>query len=195
MTTINLLPWREDLRHAARKEFLILFAVVFILSVSIWTLGVNVIKAKVQRLQKVNATLQNDLDLLEPKMAAIALAQTELDHLVAKRDALEKLQLERRVTVRLLEQVVYQIPSGVYLTRFDRKGMQLTFEGVAESNVRVSEFMQKIGRSKWITEPHLAEIKAADGKEERRSYYFKITARISSLRADDRSEAIQENIG
>ena len=83
------------------------------------------------------------------------------------------MQLERIRIVRLLEQVVYKTPPGVHLTRLDKKGLQLIFEGVAESNVRVSEFMRKIAQSKWITEPHLIEIKGADSSK---GYYFKITA-------------------
>jgi type IV pilus assembly protein PilN len=195
MTEINLLPWRDTLRHAIKREFLIVMTIILVLAISILIIGVNVIKVKMQRQLKVNIALQTRIDLLELKFSAIKTIQSELHSLAAKQDALEKWQSERMLMVRLLEQVVYQTPSGVYLTRFDKKGMGLTFEGVAESNVRVSEFMQKIGRSQWIVEPNLMEIKVSSDKENSNGYYFKITARCSSLRASEYREqgvAIQE---
>ncbi len=173
MTEINLLPWRDALRNAIKIEFLIVMTIILALALSILIIGANIIKSKMQRQLKVNTALQANTRVLEAKFSAIKTIKIELNNLAAKQDALEKLQLERIRTVRLLEQVVYQTPPGVHLTRLDKKGLQLIFEGVAESNVRVSEFMRKIAQSKWITEPHLIEIKGADSSK---GYYFKITA-------------------
>ncbi len=177
MTEINLLPWRETLRNAAKKEFLIILVVALGLVIFILALVLSRVKTKMQHQQALNIDLQQNSAILEPKMGAIAAIKVELNNLSAQQDVLEKLQLERRVTVRLLEQVVYQIPPGVYLTHFDKKGAQLTFEGIAESNARVSEFMQKIAEAQGIAEPHLVEIKAVDNKEESKGYYFKMMAR------------------
>lgn len=173
MTDINLLPWRDTLRKAIKREFLIVMTIILALIISILIIGVNVINSKMQRQLKFNAALQTDMEVLETKISAIKTIKIELNNLAAKQDALEKLQSERILIVRLLEEIVYQTPSGVHLTRLNKKGLQLTFEGVAESSVRISEFMQKIAQSKWIAEPHLIEIKVADGSK---GYYFKITA-------------------
>ena len=177
MTEINLLPWRETVRNAAKKEFLIIFTLILGLAVFVLFMALNKIKTQLQRLQALNTDLQQKIAILEPKMSAIATIKIELNNLSAKRDVLEKLQLQRKTVVHLLEQVVYQIPAEVYLTRFDKKDVQLTFEGVAESNARVSEFMQKIAQSQWIAEQNLVEIKAVDNKQESKGYYFKMTAR------------------
>ncbi len=177
MTEINLLPWREALRNAIKREFLIVVTIILILVVFILIIGMSFIKSKMQLQSEINITLQKNMRLLEKKISPIKTIKTELSNVAAKQNALEELQSERMFMVRLLEQVVYQTPSGVYLTRLDKKGVQLTFEGVAESNVRVSEFMQKIAQSKWIVEPHLMEIKVAGDQEDSKSYYFKITAR------------------
>lgn len=177
MTEINLLPWRENLRNAIKREFLIVVTIILILAIFILIVGMSVIKSKMQLHSEINITLQKNMRLLETKISSAKTIKTELSNVATKQNALEKLQSERMVMVRLLEQVVYQIPSGVYLTRLDKKGVQLTFEGVAESNVRVSEFMQKIAQSKWIVEPHLMEIKVAGDKEDSKNYDFKITAR------------------
>jgi type IV pilus assembly protein PilN len=176
MTEINLLPWRDTLRDAIKKEFLIVMTIILVLAISILIIGDNVIKSKIQLQLKVNTVLKTDMNLLETKLSAIKTIKTELNNLTVKQDALKKLQVDRASTVRLLEQIAYQIPPGVYLTRFDRKGTLLSFEGVTESNVRVSEFMQKVTQSKWISEPDLTEVKAIDSKEEGKGYSFKITA-------------------
>jgi type IV pilus assembly protein PilN len=176
MTEINLLPWRDTLRNARKIEFLIVMTIILALVISALIIGVNIVKSKMQRQLKFNAALQTSMGAVETKFSEIKTVKIRLNNLAAKQDALEKLLLERTRAVRLLEQVVYQTPPGVRLTRLDKKGLQLIFEGVAESNVRVSEFMQKIAQSKWITEPHLIEIKVAGDKEDSKEYYFKITA-------------------
>lgn len=176
MTEINLLPWRDALRNAVKIEFLIVMAMIFGVVISILIISVNIINSKMQRQLEINAILQRDIGVLETKFSAIKTIKIELNNLSAKQDALKKLQLERTSTVHLLEQIVYQTPQGVRLTRLDKKGSQLTFEGIAESNVRVSDFMQKIAQSKWIAEPHLIEIKIAGDKDNSKGYYFKMTA-------------------
>jgi type IV pilus assembly protein PilN len=182
MAEINLLPWRENLHNAVKKEFLIIFIVAICLAMLILVISVKGIKSKIGNQERLNSALQNGIAVLEPKMYAIKKIKIKLNSLGMKKDALEQLQLERMSPVRLLEQVAYQIPPGVYLTRFDKKGAQLTFEGVAESNLQASELMQKITRSRWFAEAHLSEIKAVDNKEGSRGYYFKMTARYSLLK-------------
>ncbi len=177
MTEINLLPWRATLRNRAKKEFLIVFGMLVVLSIFIVTLNIHILQSKIQRLQSENAVLKNKVDLLESKIATVKTTRIKINDLAIKRAFLEQLQSERMVTVRLLEQVAYQTPPGVYLTRFDKKGLQLTFEGVAASNISVSEFMRKIGGAPWIAEPQLTEIKAIDSKEDGKGYLFKIRAR------------------
>lgn len=194
MAEINLLPWRATLRNAVKKEFLIMVVVVLGLAIFILAMSLSMVKTKVQQQQALNTELKQNMAILEPKLVAIAAIKIELNNLSTKRDALEQLQLQRSGVVHLLEQVVYQMPPGVYLTHFDKKGMQLIFEGVAESNSRVSEFMQKIEEAKWIAEPHLTEIKVVDGKEENRGYHFKMTARCLSLRANAKQPRKMLNI-
>lgn len=191
MTEINLLPWRETMRHAVRKEFLLALAVIVFLGIFILAMVLNGIKTKIRHQERLNSELQQNIAVVNPKIGAIAAIKTELSHLSTKQDALEQLQLQGSVVAVLLEQMVYQIPSEMYLTRLDKKGSQFTLEGIAESNVHVYEFVQRIMGSKVMTKPDLSEVKAIDSHEQDKEYYFKITAQCLSLR--DMNDVKQPN--
>ncbi len=178
MTHINLLPWRDNLREAVKKECLILLAIVVGLAIGLLGVGFSRVNAKLRRQQEINLNIQKDTVVLESSIAEIQRIKAQENQLTAKRDAVEQLQLERVTVVRLLEQMAYQMPKGVYLTQFDKKGAQLTLIGYAKSNALVSELMQKIEQSHWMGVPQLIEIKAADNQEGHAGYYFKMTAHI-----------------
>jgi type IV pilus assembly protein PilN len=176
MAEINLLPWRENLRNTARKEFLIVFVTILGVVGVILLILFNMLNSKVRHQQARNTELQQNITILEPKMAEITAIKLELNNLNAKQIVLEKLQLQSSHIAPLLEQIAAQMPSELYLTRLDKKEQQLTFEGIAESNARVSELMQRIIEMPGMIEPHLEEMKSADSKKRGKEYIFKMTA-------------------
>lgn len=174
MIDINLLPWREHLRKETTKEFLMLFAISVCLTIFILALVVNKIKIKIQHQQIINDNLQHHVDILSPKLSAVLKVKNEFNRLNQKIAVLEQLQFNRNRSLNLLNQMRYKVPPGMYLTRLEKKGSQLTLEGVSSSNALVSEFMQNLEKSKWIYNANLAEMRS----EESKGYYFKITGRI-----------------
>jgi type IV pilus assembly protein PilN len=71
--------------------------------------------------------------------------------------------------VHLLDQMVRQLPDGVYLRSLKQNGTKVTVVGYAQSNARVSTLMRNIDSSPWLTQPELVEIKAvpAPGAKDR----------------------------
>jgi len=74
---------------------------------------------------------------------------------------IETLQAERAQTVHLLDQLVKQMPEGVYLKSMSQKGNQVRVFGYAQSNARVSTLMRNVESSPWLEKPELVEVKAA----------------------------------
>jgi type IV pilus assembly protein PilN len=61
----------------------------------------------------------------------------------------------------LLDELVRQMPEGVFLKSVKQKGPSVDLVGYAQSNARVSTLMRNIESSPWLANPNLIEIKAA----------------------------------
>ena len=72
----------------------------------------------------------------------------------------QSLQQSRPLVVRLFDELVRQIPTGVHLTSLERKGADLSLKGISESTPRISAFMRNIEGSQWLTRPDVSNIKA-----------------------------------
>jgi type IV pilus assembly protein PilN len=71
----------------------------------------------------------------------------------------ETLQTNRTDAVHLLDQIVRQLPDGIYLRSVKQVDTKVTLIGFAQSNARVSTLMRNIESSPWITKPELVEVK------------------------------------
>ena len=161
---INLLPWREELKEHDKKQFLVmlcLFAGLAILIVS----GVHVLfEQKISSQQELNLYLQNEIKVLDAQIAEIDKIQEEKERLLARMAIIQELQSNRPYVVHLFDNLARIIPDGLYLKSLIRQDKQVTLEGNAESNTRVSKFMRNIDSSKWLEKPVLSVIES-DKKE------------------------------
>jgi type IV pilus assembly protein PilN len=90
--------------------------------------------------------------------------------------------------VHLLNELVKQLPDGVYVTNLKQENQIVTLRGVAQSNERVSELLRNLGNnSPWLTKPELVEITAGNvalsQQDQRRVANFGMRFRL--LRASD----------
>ena len=83
----------------------------------------------------------------------------------------ESLQANRAETVYLLDQLVRQLPDGVYLKGVQQKGNKVSISGFAQSNARVSTFMRNLESSPYLEKPSLVEIHAMADKSTRLSEF------------------------
>jgi type IV pilus assembly protein PilN len=65
-------------------------------------------------------------------------------------------------TVYLLDELVRQMPEGVFLKSVKQRGPSVDLVGYAQSNARVSTLMRNIESSPWLANPNLIEIKAVN---------------------------------
>jgi len=63
-------------------------------------------------------------------------------------------------SVYLLDEMVRQMPEGVFLKTMRQSGPNVQLLGYAQSNARVSTLMRNIESSPWLTNPRLIEVKA-----------------------------------
>jgi type IV pilus assembly protein PilN len=79
-------------------------------------------------------------------------------------EIIEKLQRSRPEIVHLFDEIVRQIPEGVYLTSVRQQDKRLKFDGVAQSSTRVSTFMRNIDSSDWLKNPELEVVETKSGQ-------------------------------
>jgi type IV pilus assembly protein PilN len=118
-----------------------------------------------------NTFLANEIKKLDKDIADINELRNQIQALLARKQIIETLQADRAQTVHLLEQMVRQMPEGVYLKSMKQSGAKVHIVGYAQSNARVSTLMRNIEASPWLTQPTLVEVKAANVDKRRVSEF------------------------
>jgi type IV pilus assembly protein PilN len=108
-----------------------------------------------------NAFLAAEIKKLDKDIADINELKNQIQALLARKAIIETLQADRAQTVHLLEQMVRQMPEGVYLRSMKQTGAKVHIAGYAQSNARVSTLMRNIEASPWLEQPTLVEVKSA----------------------------------
>lgn len=153
-------------------------------------LGYLWIDGQIASQQARNSVLQSEIGRLDKQIKDIAGLQTEITALKARQQAVEDLQADRNLPVHLLNELVRQLPEGVYLMSLRQDNKGIAIQGVAQSNERVSELLRNLGNnSPWLGRPELVEIVASNltlsPKEQRRVSNFTIRASLDRAQKTD----------
>ncbi|MDH1815130.1 PilN domain-containing protein [Comamonas aquatica] len=162
MILINLLPHRE----AARKRRKEAFQVTMFLAVVVGLLAAALVywwfQSRIENQQDRNAYLSSQITVLDKQIKEIAGLEGEINALRERQKAVEALQANRNLPVHLLNELVRQLPEGVYISSIKQNGLQVEMKGVAQSNERVSEVLRNLsGNTAWFAKPDLKEIVAS----------------------------------
>ena len=160
MPRINLLPWREQERKVRRREFLIAAGAAVVAAVIFALVGKVVYSSWIAAQNETNAVLKKEIVKLDAQIADIQDLENRKQRLVARMDIIEKLQSSRPKVVHLFDELVKQVPDGIYLTQIRQNGNKLEVHGVAQSSTRVSTFMRNIDGSAWLANPVLQVVEA-----------------------------------
>jgi len=160
MVRINLLPHREQRRQARQRQFVSLAIGLAILGVAVVGLGHVVIAAWIDNQNGRNKLLQTEIAKLDEQIKEIDRLREQTQALLARKQIVETLQANRTEAVHLLDQLVRQLPDGVYLKSVKQNGARVTLVGYAQSNARVSTLMRNIETSPWLASPELIEIRS-----------------------------------
>lgn len=155
MARINLLPWREELRQERLKQFItaVIAGVVFaLLALYLVTSFAN---SLIDEQKSRNAKLQTEIAKLDLIIREIQDLEKQRDRLLARMQVIEELQLSRPKAVKVFDSVVRTVPEGIHLETVSRQGNRLEFQGVAQSNARVSVFMRQLDADSEFNESKL----------------------------------------
>jgi type IV pilus assembly protein PilN len=160
MIRINLLPHREERRKARQKQFGVLAALSAVIALGLAALIWYGLNSQIENQKVRNKYMNDEIAKLDKKIEEIKRIREETAALLAKKQVVEGLQSNRSEPVYLLDQLLRQLPEGLYLKSIKQTGTKVNVTGYAQSNARVAAFMRNIEASPYISAPNLAEIKA-----------------------------------
>jgi type IV pilus assembly protein PilN len=189
---VNLLPHREAARKRKREFFFSTLGVAAVVGVLICGAVFSWYQTQISAQRGKNTVLKTEITKLEGQIKDIATLQQEIAALRARQNAVEDLQGNRNLPVYLLDELVKQLPDGVYITSMKQENQLVLLTGIAQSNERVSELLRNLGNnSPWLTRPELVEITAStialSPRDQRRVSNFSM--RVALKRATDQSKA------
>ena len=161
MIPINLLPHRAERRKALQRQFLVLATLIALFGGLVWFAGHQFLQGRVETQERRNQFLQAKITELDKQIDEIKKLKEQTQALLARKRVVESLQTNRTESVRLLDQLVRQLPEGIYLKSVKQTGARVNVVGYATSNARVSTLMRNFEASPWLEAPQLVEIKAS----------------------------------
>ena len=160
MIPINLLPHRAQRRAAQQKQFFVMAAGMGLVGIGAVILVHGYFAQRIDTQVSRNKYLSNEIAGLDKQIDEIKKLKEQTQSLLARKKVVEALQANRTEAVRLLDQLVRQLPEGLYLKSIKQTNDIVNIAGYANSNARVSTLMRNFEASPWLESPSLVEIKA-----------------------------------
>lgn len=185
MIRINLLPHRAEKRRARQIQFAALSVISVVLGALLVGFVHAAISSQISYQERRNAYLKQETAILDKQIEEIKKLREQTQSLLARKDAVEKLQSDRSDVVHLLDQMLRILPDGVYLKTLKQTGNKINVVGYAQSNARISTLMRAIEDSPWLDSPALVEIHASSAGGARVSEFtltFNLTKQITAVK-------------
>jgi len=185
MPSINLLPWREELRKRRQRDFgiaaivaLVMGGVVIFACVKIWD---GMLAHQNQR----NQLLRSEITVLDRQIQEIAGLEAQKQRLLARMAIIEELQRSRPEVVHLFDELADRLPDGVHFTEVKQNGKRIELRGMAQSSTRVSALMRQLDASPWLTNPGLSVVETRQEGPVRSAAFTVFVTQVSALDRDE----------
>ena len=184
MIRINLLPHRALKRQALQRQFIWVAVGVAAIGAGIWFLVHTMLADRIEEQIGRNKYLEEQIVELDKQIAEIQKLREQTAQLLARKKVVESLQANRAESVHLLDELVRQLPDGVYQKAVKQTAQRVAINGYAQSNARVSTLMRNLESSPWLEQASLVEIKTATQGNQRLSE-FQLNVNIARAKTED----------
>jgi len=188
---INLLPHREQKRQARQRQFVSITIGLVILSLALVGLVHVYLAARIDDQESRNKLLKSEIAKLDEQIKEIDRLREQTQALLSRKQVVETLQSNRTEAVHLLDQMVRQLPDGIYLKAVKQVNTKVTLVGYAQSNARVSTLMRNIEASPWLEKPELVEIKSVPQPNQKDLRVNEFTLNVTVKRATPPTEPLK----
>ncbi|MEN1727608.1 MAG: PilN domain-containing protein [Pseudomonadota bacterium] len=189
MATINLLPWREELRQERQKNFMTALVGTLVIAGLLVFAAHYFMNLQIDGQEYRNEYLRGQIRDLERDIERIEELETVRDNLIARKDVIEELQSSRNLMVHLFNHLAETLPEGITLNTVRQNNQTLTIEGTSESETRVSDYMRNLDAAEWMSQTRL-NIVEREVNEERpgQQYRFEVQTRLAPPRNNEAEE-------
>ncbi len=183
MILINLLPHRELARKKRKESFQVSMLAAAMAGAAICGAIYLLYQYRMDQQEQRNSLLTSEIKALDVKIADVAKIDAEIEALKARQKAVEDLQSDRNLPVHLLNELVLQLPDGVYVESLKQQDQTVQIQGIAQSNERVSELLNSLAtKTPWLSKPELVEVVGTttqvNTKEKKRVAGFNLRFRL-----------------
>ncbi len=172
MPSINLLPWREAERKRRQRDFGVAMGGAVIAGIAVVMVTMLIYSQMISGQQSRNQRLTDEIVELEKSIEEIDGLERQKERLLARMEIIEQLQKSRPEIVHLFDEIVRQLPEGVYLTGMKQTGSRVEIRGVAQSSTRVSALMRQIDSSDWMGDPEVERVETKQAGSSRQSEFI-----------------------
>ena len=119
MTSINLLPWREESREQRTKSIsrqVFAAALMGAVLVFIW---IRLLKQRLDNQNSRNSYLQSNIAEMDKKVAEISELKSKKQEMISRMKVIQDLQGNRSEIVKVFDELVRAVPDGVYLATLE----------------------------------------------------------------------------
>ena len=185
MPRINLLPWREEERKKRQRDFGVAMGGSVVAAVAVVMLTIFGFSQMISAQESRNDRLRNEIAELEKSIEEIDGLERQTERLLARMEIIDQLQKSRPEIVHLFDEMVRQLPEGVYLTGMKQTGSRVEIRGVAQSSTRVSALMRQIDSSTWLKDPEVERVETTEIGSSRQAQFV---VYLKQARVDDDEE-------
>jgi type IV pilus assembly protein PilN len=192
MARINLLPWRAEIRKQQQKDFIAAILLGVSLTVALMILVHFDIASRIEYQGERNHYLESEIAILDKRIKEIDDLETKKKRLLAKMEVIQQLQASRPEIVHLFDELGRTIPEGVYLADLTQVDKNITVNGLAQSNARVSAYMRNLESSIWLKSPLLNVIETkVDGRDSKKERQNRFTLQVKQATTEKPEVKVQ----
>ena len=188
MPRINLLPWREADRKKRQRDFGVAMGGGVVAAVAVVLATIFAFSQMISAQHDRNQRLTKEIAELEKSIEEIDGLEAQKERLLARMEIIAELQESRPEIVHLFDELVRQLPEGVYLTGMKQTGSKVEIRGVAQSSTRVSALMRRIDASEWLADPEVDRVETTTAGASRKAQFI---VNLKQVRKDDELEGAQ----
>ncbi len=185
MPRINLLPWREADRKKRQRDFGVAMGGGMVAAIAVVLMTLFAFEQMISNQENRNERLTDEIVQLEKSIEEIDGLERQKERLLARMEIIAELQKSRPEIVHLFDEMVRQLPEGVYLTGMKQVGTRIEIRGVAQSSTRVSALMRQIDSSKWLADPEVDRVETTSAGASRKAAFI---VYLKQVRQDDEIE-------
>ncbi len=193
MAGLNLLPWRDEAREKSRKKFMM----IVVASLALGVLGVfawySGMQSSITYQESRNERLKMETKKLDRTIVEIKKLDATRKALLDRIEIIDKLQATRPGIVHLFDEMVKSLPRGLYLTQLEQNGSNIKLVGKAESNARVSSYMDRLNSSDWLSSSSLNILSVDKKQGDVRLRKFEVNVKQLLKPKSETAQAEEEN--